>query len=81
MSDIFLSYSRDDRDAVEPLAEALAREGYSVWWDRNLTGGQRRPRQRPIGADHPGWCDATAGLSPVPGTRLFALAGRGLARL
>jgi len=41
MADVFLSYSREDRAAVEPLAERLVAAGYSVWWDRNLSGGTR----------------------------------------
>jgi TolB-like protein/tetratricopeptide (TPR) repeat protein len=41
VADIFLSYSRDDRPRVERLAQALVQAGYSVWWDRNLTGGER----------------------------------------
>jgi hypothetical protein len=41
MADIFLSYSREDRAAVEPLGEQLAAAGYSVWWDKQLTGGGR----------------------------------------
>lgn len=41
MADIFLSYSREDRAAVEPLAAQIAAAGYSVWWDRQLTGGKR----------------------------------------
>jgi TolB-like protein len=41
MADIFLSYSREDRAAVEPLADALVASGYSVWWDKQLTGGKR----------------------------------------
>ncbi len=41
MADIFLSYSREDRAHVEPLAEALRQSGYSVWWDRDLAGGSR----------------------------------------
>jgi TolB-like protein len=41
MADIFISYSRDDRPRVEPLAEALVSAGYSVWWDRNLATGAR----------------------------------------
>ncbi|WP_209348215.1 TIR domain-containing protein [Pontixanthobacter sp. CEM42] len=38
---IFLSYSRDDRDAVLPIIEALEQNGYSVWWDGLLKGGDR----------------------------------------
>ena len=41
MADIFLSYSREDRAAIEPLAEQIAAAGYSVWWDKQLTGGKR----------------------------------------
>jgi TolB-like protein len=41
MADIFLSYSREDRAAVEPLADQLATAGYSLWWDKQLTGGGR----------------------------------------
>lgn len=40
MSDIFVSYKREDRDRVEPLARALEREGFSVWWDPELPIGQ-----------------------------------------
>ena len=39
MADIFISYARADRDKVEKLAAALEAEGYSVWWDRNIVGG------------------------------------------
>ena len=39
MADIFISYARDDRDQMELLANALASSGYSVWWDRNISGG------------------------------------------
>jgi hypothetical protein len=41
MSDIFISYAREDRDRVELLASALAAEGWSVWWDRELPFGGR----------------------------------------
>ena len=41
MADIFISYSRDDRDTVTALAAALESEGYSVWWDHNLSAGGR----------------------------------------
>ena len=40
MADIFVSYKREDRDRVEPLARALEREGFSVWWDPELSIGQ-----------------------------------------
>jgi TolB-like protein len=39
MADIFLSYARPDRQTAERLAGALSAAGYSVWWDRHLTGG------------------------------------------
>jgi TIR domain len=36
MADVFISYSRDDRAVVRPLAEAVTRAGYSLWWDEEL---------------------------------------------
>ena len=39
MTDVFLSYAREDRPAVQRLAAALEAAGVAVWWDRNLTGG------------------------------------------
>lgn len=39
MADIFVSYSRKDRDAVAPIVAHLERNGYSVWWDRHLNIG------------------------------------------
>jgi tetratricopeptide (TPR) repeat protein len=41
MADIFISYAREDADAVARLAAALQEAGYSSWWDRNLTSGSR----------------------------------------
>lgn len=40
MSDIFLSYSREDLQRVSPLVEALEGEGLSVWWDRKIAPGE-----------------------------------------
>lgn len=40
MSDIFISYARTDRVKAKLLADALARQGWSVWWDRNIPPGR-----------------------------------------
>jgi len=39
-TDIFLSYSREDRAAARHIAESFGREGFSVWWDAALRSGQ-----------------------------------------
>jgi adenylate cyclase len=41
VSQIFLSYARDDVDAARQLAEGIAHAGHDVWWDRHLHGGSR----------------------------------------
>ena len=38
---IFVSYSREDRGAVLPIITALSEQGYKVWWDGLLEGGDR----------------------------------------
>jgi hypothetical protein len=36
MVDVFISYSRSNRDVVRRLADAIGRLGYVVWWDEEL---------------------------------------------
>ena len=37
--EVFLSYSRTDFDAAKRLASSLEAEGFTVWWDRDITPG------------------------------------------
>jgi hypothetical protein len=39
MADIFISYSKADRDLARKLSVALESEGWTVWWDRSLKAG------------------------------------------
>ena len=39
MTDVFISYAREDRPKIEKLSLALESLGYEVWWDRQLVGG------------------------------------------
>jgi hypothetical protein len=41
MADIFISYSTADRATAAKMADFLQEEGYSVWWDRELSAGQQ----------------------------------------
>ena len=40
MSDIFISYAREDCPRAEAIAEALEGHGWSVWWDWNIPAGK-----------------------------------------
>jgi hypothetical protein len=40
MSDIFISYSSDERQRVLPLVNALEKTGWSVFWDRTIPAGK-----------------------------------------
>jgi pantoate kinase len=40
MSDIFISYAKEDRGKAKDIAEALKRQGLSVWWDRSIPPGK-----------------------------------------
>ena len=39
MADIFISYSRADRDKVLVLCAYLESQGWTVWWDTELSAG------------------------------------------
>lgn len=41
MANIFISYAKDDRADAGELAAFLKEQGHSVWWDRELVGGQQ----------------------------------------
>jgi uncharacterized membrane protein len=40
MSDLFLSYAREDRECAESFAGALKNRGWTVWWDRRIQVGR-----------------------------------------
>ena len=40
MSDIFISYAREDRDKARTLAELFQQQDWSVWWDRSIPPGR-----------------------------------------
>ena len=37
---VFISYSKAEPQPTQELAEFLTAQGYSVWWDTNLTSGE-----------------------------------------
>jgi len=40
VTDIFVSYAREDRDTVSTLAAHLEATGWTVWWDRQILAGK-----------------------------------------
>jgi hypothetical protein len=40
VADIFISYASPDRDRARLLADGLERQGWSVWWDREIQPGR-----------------------------------------
>ena len=41
MADVFVSYARADREIVRPIVTLLEAQGWSVWWDTRIGGGDR----------------------------------------
>lgn len=37
--DVFISYAREDRELAGRLAYAIEAQGFKVWWDRHIRGG------------------------------------------
>jgi len=40
MADVFVSYARSDKARVAPLVGAIEAQGWSVWWDPEISTGQ-----------------------------------------
>ena len=40
MTDIFISYAREDQGRIEELVSALEQQGWSIFWDRRIPSGQ-----------------------------------------
>ena len=40
MTEVFISYKKEDVDRVRLIAEALAQAGYEVWWDHRIPPGR-----------------------------------------
>lgn len=41
VADVFVSYATPNRQAAERLASVLQKKGVTIWWDKNLAGGDR----------------------------------------
>ena len=65
MSDVFLSYSREDREYAKRLVGYVELRGWSVWWDNNLRAGTEFEREieaalESAGVVIPIWSEASA---------------------
>jgi len=45
LTDVFVSYARQDRDRIAPLVRALEARGLEVWWDSRIRGGAEYTRE------------------------------------
>jgi hypothetical protein len=82
MTDVFLSYKREDQLRATQLVAALEKHGLSVWWDRTLTGGEQWRRSIETAIDTARcmvvlWSPASTGLE---GAFVRDEAARGAAR-
>ena len=68
MRAVFISYQRDDAEAVVQLAEDINALGYKAWYDQELTGGQK-------------WWDQILKSARDCDVFLFALSARSLESL
>jgi hypothetical protein len=41
MTDVFISYKREERENAQRLAEALQKSGFGVWWDAEILPGEK----------------------------------------
>ncbi len=41
MSDVFISYAREDQEIASRLAAYLSQRNVDIWWDSNITAGDR----------------------------------------
>ena len=41
MSDIFISYAREDKERAQDLAEVFAQQNWTVWWDKVIPPGKK----------------------------------------
>ena len=39
-TDVFVSYKAEDRSRLRPFVAALEAEGFTVWWDNEITPGE-----------------------------------------
>jgi TIR domain len=82
MSDVFISYKREDEVRVARLAKALEKAGLSIWWDRGLPGAESW-RENIAGALHSAKCVVVVwsqGSVGVEGAFVRDEAGRAMAR-
>jgi hypothetical protein len=82
MSDVFISYKREDEVRVGRLAKALEKAGLTIWWDRGLPGGESW-RTNIAEALHAAKCVVVVwseGSTGVEGAFVRDEAGRAMAR-